>query len=193
MTLDLIRLICSKLRKNVCFCAASLKIYLARRDNGSYCDVKEACIYQKKQRRCGCQSWRTLIRLFLSFSIHTLYQWHSSSCAFVHDMDQIDFHSLSQHLQVQNVRRGRAWIVMQTLTKQHILALALFRQMTVLSPFAWFFQSLVHTSLLLRDMKTHAHNHIHSQRLYHGVGTFALKWAHKKVCTMQVHYRYFTK
>lgn len=48
------------------------KIYLARRDNGSHCDVKEACIYKKKQRRRGCQPCRTLIRLFLSFSIHTL-------------------------------------------------------------------------------------------------------------------------
>lgn len=50
MTLDLTRLISSKLRENICFCAAPPKIYLARRDNGSYCDVKEACIYKKKQR-----------------------------------------------------------------------------------------------------------------------------------------------
>lgn len=71
-------------------CAAPPKIYLARRDNGLYCDVKEACIYKKKQRRASCQSWRTLIRLFLSFPIHTLYQWHSCSSAFVHDRDQID-------------------------------------------------------------------------------------------------------
>lgn len=100
MTLDLTRLICSKLRENVCFCAhhpptPPKKIYLARRDNGLYCDVKEACIYKKKQRRASCQSWRTLIRLFLSFPIHTLYQWHSSSSAFVRDRDQIDFHTLS--------------------------------------------------------------------------------------------------
>lgn len=71
-------------------CAAPPKIYLARRDNGLYCDVKEACIYKKKQRQASCQSWRTLIRLFLSFPIHTLYQWHSRSSAFVHDRDQID-------------------------------------------------------------------------------------------------------
>lgn len=108
MTLDLTRLICSKLRENVCFCAAPPKIYLARRDNGLYCDVKEACIYKKKQRRGGCQSWRTLIRLFLSFPIHTLYQWHSSSSAFVRDRDQIDFRTLSQHLQVRECEGGKA-------------------------------------------------------------------------------------
>lgn len=73
----------------------SKKIYLARRDNGLYCDVKEACIYKKKQRRSGCRSWRTLIRLSLSFPIHRLYQWHSSSSAFVHDRDQIDFRDVS--------------------------------------------------------------------------------------------------
>lgn len=84
------------------------KIYLARRDNGLYCDVKEACIYKKKQRRGGCQSWRTLIRLFLSFPIHTLYQWHSSSAAFVYDRDQIDFHTLSQDLQVLECEEEKA-------------------------------------------------------------------------------------
>lgn len=105
MTLDLTRLICSKLREMYVFVHPPAphppppkKIYLARRDNGLYCDVKEACIYKKKQRRGSCQSWRTLIRLFLSFPIHTLYQWHSSSSAFVCDRDQIDFHTLSQHL-----------------------------------------------------------------------------------------------
>lgn len=116
MTLDLTWLICSKQRENVCFCATPPKIYLARRDNGLYCDVKEACIYKKKQRRGGCWSWRTLIRLFLSFPIHTLYQWHSSSSAFVRDRDQIDFHTLSQHLQVRECEDGKAWIASQTLT-----------------------------------------------------------------------------
>lgn len=33
------------------FLCGSPKIYLARRDNGLYCDVKEACIYKKKQRQ----------------------------------------------------------------------------------------------------------------------------------------------
>lgn len=83
------------------------KIYLARRDNGSHCDVKEACIYKKKQRGHGCQPCRTLIRLFLSFSIHTLYQPRSSSFAFANDMDQMDLLTLSHHLQVRNVIRAK--------------------------------------------------------------------------------------
>lgn len=97
MTSDLTPLICSEPWENVCFCTAPPKIYLARRDNGLYCDVKKACIYKKKQRRGGCQSWRTLITLFLSFPIHTPYQWHSSSSAFVWDRDQIDCHCISCH------------------------------------------------------------------------------------------------
>lgn len=87
------------------------KIYLAKQDNGLYCDVKEACIYKKKQRRGGCQSWRTLIRPFLSFPIHALYQWHSSSsaCVCVCDRDQIDFPVIvTAFYRCGNVRRKKS-------------------------------------------------------------------------------------
>lgn len=141
-----------------------LKIYLARRDNGSYCDVKEACIYKKKQRRGSCQSWRTLIRLFLSFPIHTLYQWHSSSSAFVRDRDQIDFCALSQHLQVRECEEGKnlnSPANFDLITYSYAVSLSLF------SVFDWLCIAHTHTHIHkhTKHMPTLTHQDTHRQKV----------------------------
>lgn len=92
------------------------------------------------------------------FPIHTLYQWHSSSSAFVCDRDQIDFQALSGHLQVWECEEGRVWIARANfglITYSCVTSISTCLSSVCLpgSPSLTLSHTHTRTSLLLRNMK----------------------------------------
>lgn len=109
MTLDLTRLICSKLRENVCFCAAHppQKKFTLPGEIIAYIVMLKRLVFTKRNKGEAVASpgghW-------LGSSCHFLFTHCISGipaqlllCV---DRDQIDLHTLSQHLQVWECEEG---------------------------------------------------------------------------------------